>query len=111
MNLMEYSTIQPWLFWACLVLSVLLFIKYLGEDRIKSVMCGIFPFIVYCFINFTVEAAIYGIEMFSVVESLNFTQRYQVNMVLGFCDMKVVTTIIAFILWIFVWKNEFDRKK
>jgi hypothetical protein len=105
LNLELYVTyIQHILFRIFLFLSFLILLIFLIKRKLSKALLGfLFPLLIYLLINFIFETILYASETFKVRESLRLEQLILKNINVGIGDLKVVLTIIAIILWCWVW--------
>jgi hypothetical protein len=105
LNLELYVTyVQHVLFRIFLFLSFLILLIFLIKRKFLKALLGfLFPLLIYLLINFIFETILYASEIFKVRESLSLEQLILKNINVGIGDLKIVLTIIAIIVWCFVW--------
>ena len=101
---MNYYDIQAFLFISAIVSSI---IFLLAHARKRQVVTGLFmfilPFLIYFFINFTVEAALFGIWLYNNAPYLSLSVFHTANKNLSLCDLKITLPLIALVGWFYVY--------
>jgi len=101
---MNYYDIQAFLFISAIVSSI---IFLLAHARKRQVVTGLFmfilPFLIYFFINFTVEAALFGIWLYNNAPYLSLSVFHTANKHLSLCDLKITLPLIALVGWFYVY--------
>lgn len=97
---------QFWIFIGSIGIGIALLLAY-RHDWKKALMLALLPFIIYCLINFVVEAIIFG----TMLSSANVTKMEYIlgNINLSICDIKVVGMLLVLIGWIWVCRS-LDRR-
>ena len=101
---MEYYDIQTFLFVSAVASSI---IFLFAHARKRQIVTGLFmfilPFLIYFFINFTIEAILFGTWLYNNAPDLSLGVFHTANRNLSLCDLKIALTLIALVGWFYVY--------
>jgi len=98
------ETIQQILFQISIFTSFLVLLIYLVKRKFMKALLGcLLPLLIYLLINFIFESILYITESLQQWEELTLEEGILKNINVGIGDLKIVLTIIAIILWCWVW--------
>jgi len=101
---MEYYDIQTFLFVSAVASSIILLLAHARKKQIVTALfMFILPFLIYDFINFYIEAILFGAWLYNNAPNLSLSVFHTANKNLSLCDLKIALTLIALIGWFYVY--------
>jgi hypothetical protein len=92
-------------------LSFLTLLIFLVKRKFLKALLGfLLPLLIYLLVNFIFESILYASESLQVVGELTREELTLRDIALGIDDLKVVLTMIAIIIWCFVWLKSREKQ-
>ena len=100
---MGYNDFQFILFLVALLSSVILLIACSRKGKfMKGLFMALLPILIYFFINFIIEAILFGTWLYNYGSTLSDIAFHTANKNLSLCDLKIILSLITLIGWFYV---------
>ena len=98
--------IQSILFTISLGVSLFLILfGILKKKPLEGLFFSVLPIILYFIVNFITEAVLFGTELYRNRATLPLDVFQTMNLNLSICDMKIVFSFLALLIWFWIWKK------